>query len=113
MVLRSTNRKWQKNQEEWPTLFKLAMDLIPIQATSVPCERVFSSSKETTRARRNRLKPNIVEATQILKFQAKHVKELNFTEGLKEQDEVAELEGVEAARPVEDLDGYLRGMNEQ
>ena len=34
-----------------------------------------------------------MEATQILKFQAKQ--ELNFTEGLKEQDEVAELEGVE------------------
>jgi hypothetical protein len=89
------------------------MDLLPIQATSVPCERVFSSSKETARARRNRLKPNIMEATQILKFQAKHVKELDFTEGLGEKDEVAELEGEEVARPVEDLRAYLKGMNEQ
>jgi hypothetical protein len=89
------------------------MDLIPIQATSVPCERVFSSSKETARARRNRLKPNVMEATQILKFQAKHMKELDFTEGLGEQDELAELEGVEVARPVEDLRAYLKSMNEQ
>jgi hypothetical protein len=51
-----------------------------------------------------------MEATQILKFQARQ--ELSFTEGLKEQDEVAELEGVEEAVPVEDLRAYLRGMNE-
>jgi hypothetical protein len=44
------------------------MDILPIQATSVPCERVFSASKETTTARRNRLKPKIVQALQILKF---------------------------------------------
>jgi hypothetical protein len=86
------------------------MDLIPIQGTSVPCERVFSASKETARARRNHLGPKIMEATQILKFQARQ--ELSFTEGLKEQDEVAELEGVEEAVPVEDLRAYLRGMNE-
>lgn len=76
----------------------------------MPCERVFSASKETARARRNRLGPKIMEATQILKFQARQ--ELSFTEGLKEQDEVAELEGVEEAVPVEDLRAYLRGMNE-
>jgi len=86
------------------------MDLLAIQGTSVPCERVFSASKETARARRNRLGPKIMEATQILKFQAKQ--ELNFTEGLKEGDEMAELEGVEAAMPVEDLRAYLRDIME-
>ena len=79
----------------------------------MPCERVFSSSKETTRARRNRLKPNIMEATQILKFQARNMRELNFTEGLEEKDEIAELEAVEMARPVEDLRAYIQGMNEE
>lgn len=103
--------KWQEHQIKWPTLFKLAMDLIPIQATSVPCERVFSASKETARARRNRLKPNIMEAIQILKFQAKNKRELNFTEGLREEDEVAELEAVDI--PVEDLRNYLRNLNVQ
>ena len=86
------------------------MDLIPIQGTSVPCEQVFSASKETARARRNRLGPKIMEATQILKFQARQ--ELNFTEGLKEKEEEEELEGVEAAVPVEDLRSYLREINE-
>jgi hypothetical protein len=86
------------------------MDLLPIQGTSVPCERVFSASKETTRARRNRLGPKIMEATQVLKFQAKQ--EINFTEGLKEDDEVAELEKEEAAVPVEDLRAYLRDVIE-
>ena len=84
--------------------------MLAIQGTSVPCERVFSASKETARARRNRLGPKIMEATQILKFQAKQ--ELNFTEGLKEGDEMAELEGVEAAMPVEDLRAYLRDIME-
>jgi len=87
------------------------MDLLPIQGTSVPCERVFSASKETARARRNRLGPKIMEATQILKFNAK--KELNFTEGLREKDEVEELEKEEAAIPVEDLKAYLREVDEQ
>ena len=77
------------------------MDLLAIQGTSVPCERVFSASKETTRARRNRLGPKIMEATQILKFQAKQ--EVSFTEGLTEVEELAELEKEEEAVPVEDL----------
>ena len=51
-----------------------------------------------------------MEATQILKFQARQAKELSFTEGLKEEDEVAELEGVEKNTPVEDLRAYLKGV---
>jgi hypothetical protein len=86
------------------------MDLLAIQGTSVPCERVFSASKETARARGNHLGPKIMEATQILKFQAKQ--EINFTEGLIEEDEVAELEKEEAAVPVEDLRAYLRDLVE-
>ena len=77
------------------------------------CELVFSSSKETIRARRNCLKPNIMEATQILKLQARNMRELNFTEGLEEKDEIAELEGVEMDRPVEDLAAYIKNMNEK
>ena len=72
---------WE-HQHQWPTLFKLTMDLLPTQATSVPCEHVFSASKETTTARRNRLTPKIMEATQILKFQAKNKRQIDFTEGL-------------------------------
>ena len=38
----------------------------------MPCERVFSSAKETVSPRRNRIKPELMEALQLLKFPAKH-----------------------------------------
>jgi hypothetical protein len=54
------------------------MDFLPIQASSVPCERVFSSSTETDTKRRNCISPVLMEALQMLKFSLK--KEcLNFT----------------------------------
>jgi hypothetical protein len=56
------------------------MDYLPIQATSVPCERVFSSSKETDTAKRNSISPVLMEALQILKFSLKKER-LNFTAG--------------------------------
>jgi len=44
------------------------MDILPAQASAVPCERLFSSSKETCTPRRNRINPELMEALQILKF---------------------------------------------
>ena len=40
-----------------------------MQASSVPCERVFSSSKETDTLRRSQLSPETMEMFQVLKFQ--------------------------------------------
>ena len=71
------------------------MDILPIQASSVPCERVFSSSKETTTPRRNKLSPKLVEALQLLKYDRKHGTPLNFTIGLDKDEEVSELEAIE------------------
>ena len=71
------------------------MDILPIQASSVPCERVFSSSKETTTPRRNKLSPKLVEALQLLKYDRKHGTPLNFTTGLDKDEEVSELEAIE------------------
>jgi hypothetical protein len=56
------------------------MDYLPIQATSVPCERVFSSAKETDTAKRNNINPVLMEALQLLKFSLKKDR-LNFMEG--------------------------------
>ena len=56
------------------------MDYLPIQATSVPCERVFSSAKETDTLKRNRVSPALMEALQLLKFSLKKER-LNFMEG--------------------------------
>ncbi|KIM55091.1 hypothetical protein SCLCIDRAFT_41472, partial [Scleroderma citrinum Foug A] len=52
----------------FPTIFSLAMDILPIQGSAVPCERVFSSSKETMAMRRNRISHDLMEALQVLKF---------------------------------------------
>jgi hypothetical protein len=97
----------QENQEQFPTLFKLAMDILPIQASSVPCERVFSSSKETITARRNSLSPQVVEALQLLKFAARQGRSLSFTEGFDKDVEIEELEQREVGMSVEDMHIFL------
>lgn len=47
------------------------MDYLPVQASSVPCERVFSSSGETDTKKRNRLASDLMEGLQILKYSLK------------------------------------------
>jgi len=56
------------------------MDYLPIQASTVPCERVFSSSGETDTKWRNRINPLTMEALQMLKFHLRKER-LNFTKG--------------------------------
>ena len=77
----------QANETRFPTLFAIALDYLPIQASAVPCERVFSSSRETDVKRRNRIHPMLMEALQMLKFSLKQ-KRLNFMKGwmMKERD---------------------------
>jgi hypothetical protein len=58
------------------------MDYLPIQASAVPCERVFSSSAETDTKKRNRIRPELMEALQILKFALKKSR-LDFTAHLE------------------------------
>ena len=72
----------QVHECTFPTVFQIAMDYLPIQASTVPCERVFSSSAETDTKKRNRIRPELMEATQILKFALKKSC-LNFTAHLQ------------------------------
>jgi len=58
------------------------LDILPVQASSVPCEHIFSSAAETDTKKQNRLSPHLMEALQILKFIYKKER-LNFTEMLK------------------------------
>lgn len=69
---------FQGKANKYPTLYRIAMDVLPAQASAVPCERAFSSSKETLTKRRNKLSPALVEALQHLKFLVRQER-LNFT----------------------------------
>src|ERR1700730_8101276 len=64
----------------FPTLYAIALDYLPIQASAVPCERVFSSSAETDTKWHNRIHSTLMEALQIVKFSLKQ-KRLDFTGG--------------------------------
>ncbi|KAF8268420.1 hypothetical protein EI94DRAFT_1553886, partial [Lactarius quietus] len=67
-------------------LFAITMDYLPIQATSVPCERVFLSAKETDTVKQNQISPVLMEALQPLKFSLKK-EHLNFTAGWSTSEE--------------------------
>jgi hypothetical protein len=111
----------QFNEANLPTFFSVSLDFLPIQASSVPSERVFSSSVETDTKKRNRISPVLMEALQMLKFALKQSR-LNFTKGwatseqfLQEQepelgqDFLADLLGLDS----EDiLDRFMRDFGE-
>ncbi|KAF5373365.1 hypothetical protein D9757_009741 [Collybiopsis confluens] len=83
---------WQENCTRYPTIYKLAMDILPIQGTSVPSERVFSSAGETNTKRRSRVSPDLMQALQVLKFGIKTRDGLSFTAGLSREEELQRLE---------------------
>jgi hypothetical protein len=64
----------------------VAADYLPIQASAVPCERVFSELAETDTLRRNNIHPVLMEILQTLKFaikqsrrEAREAREANIT----------------------------------
>ncbi|CUA72636.1 hypothetical protein RSOLAG22IIIB_10208 [Rhizoctonia solani] len=63
---------WRAHKFTYPLLYRIAMDVLPVQASSVSSERVFSSSKMTCTAERNRLSVRMMEALQVLKHALKH-----------------------------------------
>jgi hypothetical protein len=98
----------QVNRNEFPTLFAIAMDYLPIQASSVPCERVFSSAKETDTLKRNRIHPMLMEALQMMKFSLKKDRQsISFTDGWKTA--MAEMTGVQKATGKDLLAQLLTG----
>src|SRR5258707_6553229 len=98
------------NKAEFPTLFGIALDYLPIQASSVPCERVFTSAKEADTLKRNRIHPVLMEALQTLKFSLK--KEwFNFTGGW--QTALSEMKGKGNAGTTKDLLAHLLTRDRQ
>jgi hypothetical protein len=100
---------------EYPTIFQMAMDYLPIQASAVPCERVFSSSAETDTKRRNRIGPVLMEALQMVKFHLKKER-LDFTNGwvtsqkilLEDEPDEPDTENMSAQDDPQTLDRTLR-----
>ncbi|CAA7271021.1 unnamed protein product [Cyclocybe aegerita] len=74
-------RFWQAEQGNHALFWRVACDVLPAQASAVPCERVFSSSKETDTMRRSNLEEFTMEELQILKHRYRNDR-INFTEGL-------------------------------
>ena len=52
----------------YPTLARIALDVLPCQASSVPCERLFSASKQIAEDRRASLGAKRFEELQVMKF---------------------------------------------
>ncbi|KIK19412.1 hypothetical protein PISMIDRAFT_43550, partial [Pisolithus microcarpus 441] len=71
---------WEASKSLYPVVFTIALDYLPIQASSVPCECVFSSSSETDMKKHNCITPALMEALQMLKFGLKKER-LDFTRG--------------------------------
>ena len=79
--------------------------MLPIMASSVSSEQAFSSAGITITKRHNRLKPDIVEALQFLKYLYHH--DLLFCEEASTQSEVEESDHPEATAE-NDLEGWDR-----
>ena len=83
------------------------MDVLPTQASSVPCERLFLSGKETYTARCNRIQPKLMEALQALKLLSRNGL-LNLTKHLLDRFCLLDdnlLEVCEVLEAVYDMEG--------
>ena len=76
-----TKRFLQNSQGLYPLLWRVALDILPAQASAVPCEQIFSSSKETDTGRRSNLSSFKMEELQMLKFGYRNDR-MSFTDDL-------------------------------
>jgi hypothetical protein len=59
---------WQGQAINTPSLAQMALDLLSIPAMAAECERVFSSAKILISDHRNRLKDDVIEANECLRY---------------------------------------------
>lgn len=104
---------WEKKEHTFPLLFRVAMDVLPAQASSVPSEHIFSSSKETCTLQCSNLSPATLKALQVLKFIYKQDR-LNFTEDLVADERDYTISEPVTSRAVDELmaAGNLRELDE-
>lgn len=103
----------KENQQHYLTIFVLAMDVLPIQASAVPYERVFSSAKETMAPHQSHISPNLMEALQLLKFTLWNGRLLDFTSGLAYEDELCEMEKVQSKNNdiPKDITSFIQSLS--
>ncbi|KAK1234003.1 hypothetical protein PQX77_002814 [Marasmius sp. AFHP31] len=97
---------WQVKGARWSRIFALAMDILPVQGSSVPCKPLFSSAKLTKTNLRNRMSPHIMEQCLILKHGYKTEGPLDFTRHFNQDNMEAELIGLtekDDESPLEDV----------
>lgn len=58
---------WNSRHKTQPDIARFALDMLAIPMMSAECERVFSSAKHLITDSRNRLNPDIIEASECLK----------------------------------------------
>ncbi|CAE7086893.1 unnamed protein product [Rhizoctonia solani] len=58
---------WKTHRNIFPLLYQVAMNVLPVQASSVSSERAFSSSKMTCTRERNNISAEHMEYLQVLK----------------------------------------------
>ena len=68
------------------------MDILLIQGSSVPCEWIFLSAKETLTDCHSHVQPELIEALQMLKYSAKQGCSITFTAGSSWEDEEVAME---------------------
>jgi hypothetical protein len=88
------------------------MDILPIQASSVPCEQIFSSSKETTTLWHNQIKPHPMKQLQMLKYSTKSDLGLDFAGRFDTAQQTKELEkmnNIDVETP-EDVNAFASGL---
>lgn len=64
----SSHDNSQKHAHQYPTIARIALDILPAMASSVPSERLFSSSGNTADDQRSRLGAERFEQAQIMKW---------------------------------------------
>jgi hypothetical protein len=67
---------WKRKQKKFPLLSRIARDYLAIAASSVPCEQVFSSGVDLVTPNRNRLLPESISMTMLLKHWLKRSQSL-------------------------------------
>ena len=92
----------QEHAMLYPTLARIAIDMLPCQASSVPCEWLFSASKQTADVRRASLGAKRFEELQIMKF-AWWWKATDLAAQNDAQDEVVELDGYSELLEADEL----------